>query len=77
MIKTNSYPVSYLANNIRSPLTIQKALDFKDQTEDDAINNFISQTEARTHMQCFMIEATFDSELEEDPLKDPHDQTIQ
>eukprot|EP00253_Pinus_taeda_P007449 PITA_07449 len=53
-----------------------KALDFKDQTEDDAINNFISQTESRSHTQCFMIEAAFDSELEEDPLKDPHDQTI-
>eukprot|EP00253_Pinus_taeda_P021920 PITA_21920 len=76
MIKTNQYPVSYFTNNIRSPLTIQKALDFKDQTEDDAINNFISQTESRSHTQCFMIEAAFDSELEEDPLKDPHDQAI-
>eukprot|EP00253_Pinus_taeda_P035930 PITA_35930 len=75
-IKTNQYPVSYLTNNIRSPLTVQKALDFKDQTEDDSINNFISQTESRSHTQCFMIEAAFDSELEEDSLKDPHDQTI-
>eukprot|EP00253_Pinus_taeda_P019997 PITA_19997 len=76
MIKTNQHPVSYLTNNIRSPLTVQKALDFKDQTEDDAINNFISQTESRSHTQCFMIETAFDSELEEDPLKDAHDQTI-
>eukprot|EP00253_Pinus_taeda_P019898 PITA_19898 len=60
----------------RSPLTVQNALDFKDQTEDDAINNFISQTESRSHTQCFIIEAAFDSELEEDPLKDAHDQTI-
>jgi len=45
IIKTNKHPVSYLTNNIRSPLTIQEALDFKGQTEDDAINNFISQTE--------------------------------
>ena len=57
-------------------MTVQKALDFKDQIEDDAINNFISQTEPRSHTQCFMIEAAFDSELEEDPLKDAHDQTI-
>eukprot|EP00253_Pinus_taeda_P013007 PITA_13007 len=76
MIKTNQYPMSYLTNNIRSPLTVQKVLDFKDKTEDDAINNFISQTESRSHTQCFMIEAAFDSELEEDPLKDAHDQTI-
>ena len=68
--------MSYLTNNIRSPLTVQKALDFKDQTEDDAINNFISQTESRPHTQCFMIEAAFDSELEEDSLKDADDQTI-
>eukprot|EP00253_Pinus_taeda_P012024 PITA_12024 len=76
MIRTNQHPVSYLTNNIRSPLTVQKALDFKDQTEDDSINNCISQTESRPHTQCFMIEAAFDSELEEDPLKDAHDQTI-
>eukprot|EP00253_Pinus_taeda_P006581 PITA_06581 len=75
-IKTNQYPVSYLTNNIISPLTVQKALDFKDQTEDDAIKNFISQTESRSHTQCFMIEAAFDSELEEDPLNNLHDQTI-
>ena len=74
MIKTNKHPVSYLTDNIRSPLTIQEALDFKDQTEDDAINNFITQTEPRT--QCHMIEAAFDNELEEDPLKETHDQTI-
>jgi len=76
MIKTNQHPVSYLTDNIRSPLIVQKALDFKDQTEDDDINNFISQTESRSCTQCYMIEAAFDSELEEDPLKDVHDQTI-
>jgi len=76
IMKTNRHPVSYLTDNIRSPLTIQEALDFKDQTEDDAINNFISQTELRSRTQCHMIEAAFDNELEEDPLKDTHDQTI-
>jgi len=74
IIKTNKHHVSYLTDNIRSPLTIQEALDFKNQTEDDAINNFISQT--RTCTKCHMIEAAFDNELEEDPLKDTHDQTI-
>ena len=76
IIKTNKHPVSYLTDNFRSPLTIQEALDFKDQTEDDAINNFISQTESESCTQCHMIEAEFDNELEEDPLKDTHDQTI-
>lgn len=42
IIKNNKHPVSYLIENIRSPLTIEDALDFKDQTEHDVINNFIN-----------------------------------
>eukprot|EP00253_Pinus_taeda_P020034 PITA_20034 len=76
IIKPNKHLVSYLTENIRSPLTIQDALDIKDQTENDIINNFINQVESKSHVQCHMIEATFDNELEEDPLKDTHDQTI-
>ena len=76
IIKTNKHPVSYVTENIRSPLTIEEALDFKDQTEDDSINNFISQVESTSRIQCHMIEAAFDNELEEYPLKDTHDQTI-
>ena len=75
-MKTNNHLVAYLTENSRSPLTIEEALDFKDQTEDDAINNFISQTEPRSRIQCHMIEASFDNELEKDPIKDTHDQTI-
>eukprot|EP00253_Pinus_taeda_P026992 PITA_26992 len=76
IVKTNKHHVSYLTDNIRSPLTIQKALDFKDQTEDDAINNFISQTEITSRTQCHVIKAAFDSELEEDPFKDTHNHKI-
>lgn len=76
IIKTNKHPVSYLTENIRSPLTTEDSLDFKDQMEDGVINNFINQYESRSHVQCHMIEATFDNELEEDPLKYTHDQTI-
>jgi len=76
IIITNKHLVSYLTENIRSPLTIEDALDFKGQMEDDAINNFISQAESKSHIQCHMIEAAFDNELEEDPLKDTHDQII-
>jgi len=50
IIKTNKHLVSYLTENVRSPLTIEEALNFKDQTEDDAINNFISQIETRSHI---------------------------
>eukprot|EP00253_Pinus_taeda_P012613 PITA_12613 len=37
IVKTNRHPISYLTENIRSPLNIQEALEFKDQTKDDAI----------------------------------------
>ena len=70
IIKTKKKPVSYLIENIRSPLTIEDALDFKDQTEDDIINSFINQPKTRSHLQCHMIKTTFDNEEEEDPLRD-------
>lgn len=76
IIKTKKQFVSYLTENIRSPLTIEDALEFKDQIEDDIINNFINQPETRSHLKCHMIEATFDNEVEEDPMKDTHDQSI-
>lgn len=50
--------------NIRSPLTIEDALEFKEQIEDDIINNFIKQRETRSHVQCHMIETSFYNELE-------------
>jgi len=76
MMRTNLPSPSYIIDNIRPPLTVQEALDFKDQTEDDAINKFINQTESTSYTQCFTIKAAFDNELEEDPLKDEHDQII-
>jgi len=76
MMRTNLRSASYITDNIRPPLTVQEALDFKDQTEDDAINKFINQTESTSYTQCFTMKAAFDNELEEDPLKDEHDQII-
>ena len=62
--------------NMRSPLTIEDALDFKDQIEDDIINSFINKPQIRSHLQCHMIKAAFDNKEEEDPLKDIPDQVI-
>eukprot|EP00253_Pinus_taeda_P008113 PITA_08113 len=76
IVKTNRHPVSYLTDKIISPLNIQAALEFKNQTEDDAISNFISQTEPTSRTQCHMIKAAFDNQIEEEPLKDVHDHTI-
>ena len=74
IIKTRKQPVSYLMENIRSPLTIEYALDFKDQTEDDIINSFINQPKIRSHLQCQMIKVAFDNE--EYSLKDIQEQSI-
>ena len=62
--------------NMRSPLTIEYALDFKDQIEDDIINSFINKPQTRSCLQCHMIKATFDNKEEEDPFKDIPDQVI-
>ena len=70
IIKTRKQPVSYLIENIRSPLTIEDALEFKDQIEDDIINTYINQPDVVSHPKCHMIEAALDNEIEEDPLKD-------
>lgn len=60
--------------NIRSPLTIEDALDFRDQTEDDIINSFINKPKIRSHLPSHMIKAEFYNKEEEYPLKDIHDQ---
>lgn len=65
-----------MTKNIRSPLTIEYALEFKDQTKDDIFNSFINQPEMRSLLQCHMIQATFDNDVAEDLLKDIHDQSI-
>ena len=72
IIKTRIQTVSYLMENIRSPRTLEDALDFKDQTEDDIINSFINQPKIRSHLQCHMIKVAFDNE--EDRLKDIQEQ---
>ena len=76
IIKIRKQHVSYLMENMRPPLTIENALDFKDQTEDDIINSFINKPQIRYHLQCHMIKATFENKEEEDPLKDIPDQVI-
>eukprot|EP00253_Pinus_taeda_P006540 PITA_06540 len=68
--------VSVDSSEYLTDFLIINPLEFKDQKEYDAINNFISQTELTSHTHCHMIKATFDNEVEEEPLKDAHDHTI-
>lgn len=42
IVKTCKKPPTYLEERIHSQLAVVEALEFKDQTEDDVINNFIN-----------------------------------
>lgn len=42
IVKIYKQPATYLEEIIHSPLTIAEALEFKDHTEDDVIDNFIN-----------------------------------
>ena len=76
IINTRKQHVTYLTENIRSPLTIEDALEFKNQTKDDIINTYINHPAAISNLKCHMIKLALDNEIEEDPLKDINDQTI-
>lgn len=77
IVKICKKPPAYLEESICSPLIVAKALEFKDQTEDDVINNFINHLANVSNIQCQMLKAILDNESMEDPLKDTNDQHIQ
>ena len=52
-------------------------MEFKDQTEDEDINNFINQPSNVSNVKCQMLKAILSNEAMEDPLKDTDDQHIQ
>lgn len=77
IVKICEWPLVYLEESIRSPLTVVEALEFKDQTKDDIINNFINQPANVSNVQCQMLKAILDKKAMEDPLKDTNNQHIQ
>eukprot|EP00253_Pinus_taeda_P024783 PITA_24783 len=76
IVKTRKQPITYLIENIWSPLTVVDALEFKNQTEDDVINNFINHPATVSSLKCHMIKAFLDNEIEEYSLRDINDQPI-
>ena len=42
IVNARKQPVTYLTENIRSPLTVIDAFEFKNQIEDDIINTYIT-----------------------------------
>jgi len=55
---------------------VADALEFKNQTEDDVINTFINHPATISKLRCHLIKAVLDNEIEEDSLRDIHDQPI-
>ena len=68
MVKIHKHPCTYWDKNIRSPLTLVEALEFKDQIEDDIINNFMSQPPTSENLKCQMLKTVLKDEFQEDPL---------
>ena len=75
-VNIHKHPHTYWEKNIRPPLTLVYALEFKDQTEDDIINNFISQPSMSRNLKCQMLKIVLEDETQEDPLEDIYDQHI-
>lgn len=75
-MKIHKKPPSYLEESIHSLLTIVEALEFKNQIEDDVINNFINQLASMNNVKCQILKAILNNESSEDPLKDTYDQHI-
>lgn len=76
IVKICKQPPVYLEESIRSPFTVAEALEFKGQTKDDVINNFINQLANVSNVKFQMLKEILDNEDMEDPLKDTDDHHI-
>jgi len=76
IVKARKQPTSYLKETIDSPLTVVDVLEFKNQTEDDVINNFINHPAIVSNLRCHMIEEFLENDIKEDSLRDINDQLI-
>ena len=55
MVKIHKHPYEYWEQKIHPPLTLVEALEFKDQTKDDVINNFMSQPPTSGNLKFQML----------------------
>jgi len=76
IVNTQLDPPRYLEENIRSPLTLEEALEFKNQTEDDVINNFINRPGFMNNPTCKVLKAILNNEAQGDPSKGAYDHPI-
>lgn len=52
----------YQEENLCSPLALDEALEFKNQTEDDIINGFINKPSTMGNRMCQMLKSILDNE---------------
>eukprot|EP00253_Pinus_taeda_P012743 PITA_12743 len=71
-----THPPRYLEENTHSPLTLEEALEFKNQMEDDVIKNFISRKIFMNNPTCQVLKDILANEAQGDPSKDVDDQHI-
>ena len=69
-IKIHKHPDTYWEQNIRPPLTLAEALEFKDQTKDDVISNVMNQPRKPENLKCQMMKTVLEHEGQEDPVAD-------
>lgn len=70
IVNIQLHPPRYLEENIRSPLTLEESLEFKNQTEDDVINNFINRLVSMNNPTGQVLKAILDNKAQGDPLRD-------
>ena len=75
-IKIHKHPYAYWEKKICPPLTLVEALEFKDQTEDDVIDNFMSQPPTYGNLKFQMLKTVLEDEVQEDPLTEFEDRYI-
>jgi len=63
-------PPRYPEKDLRPPLTLEEALELKNQLEDDVINNFINSPAIVSNPTCQMLKVVLENEAQGDPLEE-------
>jgi hypothetical protein len=69
-------PPRYPEKDLRPPLTLEEALELKNQLEDDVINSFINSPAIVSNPTCQMLKVVLENEAQGDPLEELMEQQI-
>ena len=76
IVNTQLHPPRYLEENIRSPPSLEEALEFKNKTEDDVINNFINRLIFMNNPTLNVLKTFLYNEGQGYPSRDANNQHI-